>query len=94
MWLWEGQGEEGDVSLTWQETKKMSNITIRNTQRQRLHGAQVVQGTYSLIDWIILAYRRLDPMRGTSLDMQIPGNLLKSYKKFVGNETGDLHPCL
>lgn len=34
----------------------MSNITTHNALWQHLRGAQVVQGTYSLIDWIILAY--------------------------------------
>ena len=61
VWLWEGQGEEEGVSLTWQEAKKMINITTHNAFQQHLHGTQVVPGNYSLIGWIILGYREAWP---------------------------------
>lgn len=45
----------GGVSLTQQEAEKTSNITTHLALWQHLYGAQEMQSTHFLIDWIILS---------------------------------------
>lgn len=57
------------ISLTCPEAEKMSNIT-HPALWQQLHGAQGIQGTHSLRDWI-----RLGSIRRTSPGTWGPGNV-------------------
>ena len=55
-------GYTGDgVSLTGQEAEKMSNITTHPSLPQHLNGTQRIEGTHSLMDWIILSCREAWP---------------------------------
>lgn len=55
-------GYTGDgVSLTGQEAEKMSNITTHPSFPQHLNGTQRIEGTHSLMDWIILSCREAWP---------------------------------
>lgn len=61
-------GYGGDaISLTRQEEGRMSNTTTHPVFWQHLHGAQGIQGTYSLTDNIFLACRKAWPNERLSL---------------------------
>lgn len=68
---WDGGGSD-DISLSRQETEKMSSTTIHPVHWKCLLGAQ---DTHSLIHWIILACKEAGPLRGLSLGMWDPRNL-------------------
>ena len=63
------------IPLTRQEVEKMNNITTHPAHQQHLYGTQGVQGTHSLIGWIIVACREAWPNEGNLLGMWDPESL-------------------
>ena len=71
------------ISLTGQEAEKMSNINHIHCSLAAHAWYSGVQGTHSLVDWVILACREAQPNEEASLGTRDPGNLYRKYKKFL-----------
>lgn len=62
--------------------RKMSNIAMHPTLPQQLCGARGIQGTCSLVEWIILSCREVCKMKELFLNKGVSGNIQK-YSKFL-----------
>ena len=81
--LWDMRGH-GISNLTRQEAEKKDNIPTHPALMQCMHGTWwSVQGTHSLIDWIILACKEAWPEEGELLGHMGPLKSIEEVQKIL-----------